>query len=120
MQILGNLVTEHSDWVTAAAFVTAFLESCVVASFLIPGTTILLGIGLIVAATSLPIEPVLAAGSLGAIAGNAVSSWLGRHFRSRLDKLWPLRSNPFWQLTPTLSSMITASGRHCFPASWHL
>ena len=94
MQMLGNLATEHPDWVTATAFVTAFLESCVVASLLIPGTTILLGIGLIVAATSLPIEPVLAAGSLGAIAGNAVSFWLGRHFRLKLYKLWPLRSNP--------------------------
>jgi len=25
MQMLGNLATEHPDWVTATAFVTAFL-----------------------------------------------------------------------------------------------
>jgi undecaprenyl-diphosphatase len=94
MQTLGSLAAQHPDWVTVAAFVTAFLESLVVISFLVPGTTVLLGIGMIVAAASLPIEPVLVAASLGAIAGNGISFWLGRLFGSRLYKVWPLRSDP--------------------------
>ena len=94
MQMLANLAAQHPDWVIAAAFVTAFLESLVLASFVVPGTTILLMIGAIVAATSLPIEPVWAAASLGAVAGNGVSFWIGRRFSSTLHKLWPLRSDP--------------------------
>lgn len=94
MQTLGSLAAQHPDWVTAAAFVTALLESLVAISFLVPGTTALLGIGMTVAAASLPIEPVLVAASLGAIAGNGISFWLGRLFGSRVYKIWPLRSDP--------------------------
>lgn len=94
MQTLANLAAQHPDWVIAAAFVTALLESLVVASFLVPGTTVLLAIGAIVAATSLPIEPVWMAASLGAVAGNGVSFWIGRRFSSPLHRLWPLRSDP--------------------------
>lgn len=94
MQTLSSLAAQHPDWVIAAAFVTTFLESFVVVSFLVPGTTGLLGIGMIVAAASLTIEPVLVAANLGAIAGNGISFWLGRLSAPTLYKVWPLRSDP--------------------------
>jgi undecaprenyl-diphosphatase len=93
MQTLGSLAAQHPDWVIAAAFVTTFFESFVVVSFLVPGTTVLLGIGMIVASASLAIEPVLVSANLGAIAGTGISFWLGRLSGPTLYKIWPLRSD---------------------------
>lgn len=74
-----------------AVGIVAFLESLAVVGLIVPGVVMLFGAGALVANGALSIWPVLGAAVVGAIAGDGVSYWLGRHYRRRLREWWPLR-----------------------------
>jgi membrane protein DedA with SNARE-associated domain len=63
-------------------------------SLLFPGTAILVAAGGLIAAGILEPLPVIAAGILGGILGDAASFWLGQKFGGALPKLWPFRGHP--------------------------
>jgi len=75
-------------------FLVAFCESLAFVSFLVPATVILLGLGAIVGAGAVEFLPVWAAAATGAVAGDALSYWLGRRFKGRVAGLWPLSRDP--------------------------
>ncbi len=52
------------------------------------------GAGAVVAAGSLELWATLAWAAAGAIAGDAGSYWLGRHYRAELHNRWPFRRHP--------------------------
>jgi membrane protein DedA with SNARE-associated domain len=73
---------------------TAFGESFLLVSLLFPGTAILVAAGGLIAAGVLEPTPVIAAGIVGGILGDAASFWLGQKFGGALPKLWPFRGHP--------------------------
>jgi membrane protein DedA with SNARE-associated domain len=75
-------------------FVIAFCESLAFVSFLVPATVLLIGLGAIVGAGAVEFLPVWIAAATGAILGDALSYWLGRRFKGRVARLWPLSRDP--------------------------
>lgn len=87
-------IARHPEWAYAVVFFAAFSESLAVVGLLIPGALVMFGTGAVVAAGSLELWATLAWAAAGAIAGDAGSYWLGRHYRAELPHRWPFRRYP--------------------------
>ncbi len=87
-------VSQHSVWATPLVFFIAFSESLVLLGLIMPGFVLLFGAGALVGAGAIPLWPVMIGATLGAMAGDGISYWLGRHFKAELRNVWPFRAYP--------------------------
>ncbi|WP_159997107.1 DedA family protein [Roseomonas sp. 18066] len=75
-------VAAHAAWAPAAVFALAFAESLPLLGFFVPGSAILLGVGVLIALDALPALPVMLAAMAGAALGDSsgflLVRWLGR------------------------------------------
>lgn len=91
---LLDFVKANAAWAPALVFLFAFGESLAVIGIFVPATVILVGIGALVGASDIQFWPVWAGTSAGAVAGDAVSYWLGYLFKDRARSIWPLSRYP--------------------------
>lgn len=89
-----DFVRENETLIEVALFVFAFAESIIFASIFVPSTPIFIGVGALEGAAQGPLIPLIIAGTLGAIAGDAASFAIGYRFKADVPKLWPLRNHP--------------------------
>lgn len=75
-------------------FLVAFSESMAVIGLLVPGVVMMFGIGALVAAGSIELATAIGWAVAGAIAGDGLSFWLGRHFSDRVETIWPFSRHP--------------------------
>jgi len=94
MQSLLDWVTLHSEYAIFAVFIVSMMESLALVGIMIPGMLFMLGVGTLIGVGSLPFWPMFVAATLGAIAGDGLSFWLGRHFNRNLRHIWPLPKFP--------------------------
>ncbi|KVW97864.1 bifunctional DedA family/phosphatase PAP2 family protein [Thiobacillus denitrificans] len=87
-------IARHPEWAYATVFLAAFSESLAVVGLFIPGALVMFGAGAVVAVGSLELWVTLVWAVAGAIAGDAGSYWLGRHYRAELPNRWPFRRYP--------------------------
>lgn len=87
-------VQEHQTLAPAIVFGLAFGESLALVSFFIPATVLLLAIGALIEASGLHFFPIWLAAVAGASLGDAVSYWLGLHYKERAKSFWPLSRRP--------------------------
>ncbi|MCX8573568.1 MULTISPECIES: DedA family protein [unclassified Gilliamella] len=90
MQFIEN----HQIWALPIIFLLAFGESLAIISLVVPATAILLGVGALIGTGTLAFVPVLIAASLGAILGDLISYWLGKHYHHQVIHSWPLKKYP--------------------------
>ena len=84
----------HPGWIFAAMFLVSFGESLAFVSFFFPGTAILLAAGALVPSAKMLLWPILLGAILGAVTGDGVSYWIGRHFGQDVERMWPLNRRP--------------------------
>jgi membrane protein DedA with SNARE-associated domain len=89
----------HGAWAGPLMFIVTFGESFVGLSLVFPGTTVMVVAGTLVRGPFNPngvlsVWPLLIGGILGAVIGDAISFWLGRHFGRYLEKHWYFVRNP--------------------------
>jgi membrane protein DedA with SNARE-associated domain/membrane-associated phospholipid phosphatase len=97
MHLLNALlawIALHTGSAYAAVFLVSFGESLALVGLIVPGTVIMFGIGAIIATGSLGLKPVLLLAAAGAVAGDGLSYWLGRHFQDELRRMWPFARYP--------------------------
>ncbi|HUX30680.1 MAG TPA: VTT domain-containing protein [Thiobacillus sp.] len=87
-------IARHPEWAYATVFLAAFTESLAVVGLFVPGALIMFGAGAVVAVGPLDLWATLACAAAGAIAGDASSYWLGRHYRAELRNRWPFSRYP--------------------------
>ncbi len=83
----------HPESAFLIAFAVSFAESFAGISFLVPGTTILIGLGAILRVIGvgfLGFWPVWLAAAVGAILGDWISYWLGHRYHEHVLDLWPI------------------------------
>ncbi|BBI65454.1 hypothetical protein HSBAA_PA_0570 (plasmid) [Vreelandella sulfidaeris] len=93
-EMMASLTTylEQHQWVAViAAFMLAASESIIVIGALVPGTALLVALGAAIGLGHLALWPILIATTLGAIAGDGLSFWVGHHWRDGITTAWPLR-----------------------------
>lgn len=87
-------VEAHAPLAPYVVFALAFGESLAVISLLVPATFILVGVGALIEAGGLAFLPVWAGAAAGAALGDALSYWVGFHFKDRTHRLWPFSRHP--------------------------
>ena len=84
----------HPGWTGAFIGLVAFLESLALVGLAVPGAVLLFMAGAVVGGSDMPILPMLGWAVAGAILGDGLSYWLGRHFRDRLRGFPLIRRYP--------------------------
>jgi membrane protein DedA with SNARE-associated domain len=80
----------HPESGFAIAFVVSFGESFVGLSFLVPGTTILIGLGVIIELVHINPIPIWLAAVVGAVLGDWISYWIGHRYHEHALAMWPV------------------------------
>jgi membrane protein DedA with SNARE-associated domain len=89
-----ELVAWYPGWALGVVFAAAVIEAVAVLGILIPGTPILMAVAGAAAMAGQSMLPFLALSIIGAVLGDFLSFWIGRHFSSRLLSIWPFASRP--------------------------
>lgn len=80
----------HPQWAFAIALISAFGESFVGISFFVPGTTILVGLGVVIHATGINPIPIWLGAAFGAVTGDWISYWIGHRYKEHALAVWPI------------------------------
>lgn len=91
---LLELIEARPMWLVLTAFAFAFLESLAIVGLIMPGILLLFLVGAVVGFDPTLFVWVWLAAALGALSGDLVSYWIGRHFRDRIPQLWPFHKRP--------------------------
>ena len=94
LQPIATFVAHHSVLGSVLVFLLALSESLPVIGAVSPGTATILAISAMAGLGYIPVWMVLVAALLGAIAGDGLSYWFGRHYRARALGIWPMRRFP--------------------------
>ena len=89
-----NWIASHPQWAYVIIFLAALTESLVVVGLIVPGGVLMFAAGALVATGATSLRITLVSVALGAIAGDATSYWLGRHYRAALGTRWPFNRYP--------------------------
>lgn len=87
-------IRHNPHWAYLGVFLISAGESLALVGLFLPGVAIMFGIGALVAAGALELWPTLGAAAAGAVLGDGVSFWLGRHFHQHLRVMWPFSRYP--------------------------
>ena len=98
LQPLLDWISQHPALAGVVVFSVTAAESLALVGIVVPGIVFMLGVGALVGLGSLDFWAAVAWAAAGAVAGDGVSYWLGRHFDKQLRALWPLSKHP--QLIP--------------------
>ncbi|WP_239142512.1 hypothetical protein [Pseudomonas sp. MIL9] len=77
-----------------AAFLLALSESIPIIGAVVTGTAVILALSALVPSGALLLWPLLVATTLGAIAGNGLSFWLGHRYHREVLGFWALNRHP--------------------------
>ncbi len=88
-QDLVHFVRDNQHWGPPLVGFLAFCESLAVISLFVPATSILLGIGILAAASNIDLVPVILGGGIGAALGDWVSYWFGWRYGSEVKNMGP-------------------------------
>ncbi|WP_020561031.1 bifunctional DedA family/phosphatase PAP2 family protein [Thiofilum flexile] len=89
LQTIMDYTAQHPWLAIELAFLISAGEALLVVGLFIPSTIVLVGLGGLVGLGKLSFWPIFLATALGAIVGDAVSYWIGHHYRERLYGVWP-------------------------------
>src|SRR5206468_1853179 len=89
-----EFLTAHPHAAYLAVFLLAFSESIPIIGVVVPGTAVILALSALVPSGVLVLWPLLIAATLGAVAGDGLSFWLGHRYHRELFGLWPLNRHP--------------------------
>ena len=94
LQALIAYFSGHPSLAVGAVFAAALLEALAVVGGVIPGSSIVFVGGVLVGLKALDPWWTVTAAVSGAILGDGISYWLGRHHHERIRSMWPLRTHP--------------------------
>ncbi|MFO1370970.1 MAG: VTT domain-containing protein [Candidatus Competibacteraceae bacterium] len=87
-------VAAHPGWMSTVIFITALAESLTIVGVIIPGALVMFGLGALIGLGHLEFWSAYWWSALGAVAGDAISFWIGRVFHQGVRKVWPFTKHP--------------------------
>lgn len=94
LTIANQFLVAHPYYGLLFAFLVAFIESLPILGTLFPGSITMTFIGILVGRNVMPLAMTLFLGTLGAILGDIIGFWIGKHYKERLHTMWPFRKHP--------------------------
>lgn len=84
----------NPNWLLFSIFFISFIESLALAGIVVPGVLLLFLVASIAGHLEFAISSILIAGFAGAVLGDGVSFYLGRHFKESIPNYWPFSRYP--------------------------
>jgi membrane protein DedA with SNARE-associated domain len=91
---LVDVVHAHSHYAHIVIFLLALSEAIPVVGTIVPGSTLIIGISALATGANANPWLLLIAAIVGAIVGDGLSFWLGRHYRQKILRSRPLARYP--------------------------
>jgi len=91
---LLHLLATHAQWTLAFVFAAAFLESMALIGTFIPGSTAMFIAGAFAGTGTVNLGWLFVMAIAGAVAGDALSYWIGHRYRDALAQRWPFSHYP--------------------------
>jgi membrane protein DedA with SNARE-associated domain len=89
-----DFVGAHPHYALTAVFLLALSEAIPVIGTVVPGSTLIVGISALAAGANVNPWLLLVAATVGAIAGDGLSFWLGQRYHREILLGWPLNRYP--------------------------
>lgn len=89
LQPIVDYIGNHPNAALAIVFMMAMGEAIFVIGLFVPSTVVLVGAGTLIGMGRLGFVPIFTATALGAIAGDAISYWIGHTYKERIRQVWP-------------------------------
>lgn len=89
LELFQNWAQSNPHLAGIAIFFISLSESLVLIGLFIPGIPIMSIVGALIGLGALPWETTLLWATLGAIAGDGISYWVGYRFKQQLKETWP-------------------------------
>ena len=89
-----DFIGVHPHYALTAIFLLASSEAIPLIGTVVPGSTLIIGICAIATGAHVNPWPLLGAAIVGAIFGDGLSFWLGRHYHQEILLRWPLNRYP--------------------------
>lgn len=96
IELINQWVISHHEHAWWVIFLIAFAESMVILGILVPGLPFMLMLGGLIATNVLDPWLVIFWCIVGAVVGDGLSFWIGKHYRYRILNRWPLSKHPDW------------------------
>ena len=87
-------VSLHPVWAGLIVCLVAMAESLAIVGVIVPGVAMMFGIGALISAGALEFWPTLIWAVAGAVLGDGLSFFLGRHYQQQLRGFWPFSRHP--------------------------
>ncbi|MCH9637085.1 VTT domain-containing protein [Rickettsiella endosymbiont of Litargus connexus] len=84
----------HPHLAGLITYFISFLECLVIIGFLVPGTVFMTAIGTLIGIGILSFTPIVLWAIAGAITGDVLSFWIGRHYHQHTKDFWLFRRYP--------------------------
>ena len=84
----------NPEWVGIAGCFFAFYESLAIVGLTSPGSLTMFALGLLIGSGTVPAISIFIWTSIGAIAGDSLSYWLGYRYHNTIRNLWPINRFP--------------------------
>ena len=81
---LLDFIRLHSEWALVIVFAIAFIESILIIGIILPGWMLLFGVGGMIGAGLLNFYPIVISAYFGAVFGESISFYLGRHYHKNI------------------------------------
>ena len=91
---LLNWIAQHQTWAGVVVLLIALTESLAIVGLFVPGAILMLAVGALIGTGTLSFWPTFWWAVAGAVAGDGISFWVGRHYKQRLRVLWPFSRYP--------------------------
>ncbi len=94
VQQLLQWVNNYPGWAGVVVFITAFVESLAIVGVIVPGVAILFTVGALIGADALDFWHMVSWAVAGAVLGDGLSYWIGKHYQAQLTNIWPFSKHP--------------------------
>lgn len=94
LQQLLQWINTYPGWAGAVVFIIAFVESLAIVGVIVPGVAILFTVGALIGAGALDFWHMVSWAVAGAVLGDGLSFWIGKHYQARLTGIWPFNKHP--------------------------
>lgn len=96
IQPLTNWLYDNPNWALFITFIISFGESLAIIGSIVPGSVTMTAIGILAGSGVMRVDLTLIAATLGAVAGDGASYFIGYTFRNSLNTIWPFSRYPAW------------------------
>ena len=93
---LAETFHAHPTLALGLAFLVAFIESLAVIGTIVPGSVTMTAVGVLIGTGVMSAPLTFFTTIIGALSGDLLSYWFGKHYDQRLKKMWPFSTHPQW------------------------